>query len=114
MKQSRKAKEIEARRTADPISQLVGREDIDYTDPDALPTAPRSVGQVTEIATFPKLTVSPERIIDDLLVLMRESPGWDFFCVDDAFLFLSQAKQADPALALTVRIADELRKRRML
>lgn len=114
MKQSRKQQAIEARRASDPIAQKVGRTDIDYTDPDQLPTAPRSVGQVTEIATFPKLTVSAERIIDDLLVLTRESPGWDFSCVDDAFLFLSQAKRDDPALALTVRIADELRKRGLL
>lgn len=114
MKLSRKQQAIEARRASDPISRLVGRDDIDYEDPDALSTAPRSVGQVTESATFPKLMVSPERVIDDLLVLMRESPGWDFSCVDDAFLFLSQAKRDDPALVLTVRIADELRRRGLL
>lgn len=42
-KLSRKARDIEARRAADPIAQAIGRSDIDYTDPDQLPTAPRMV-----------------------------------------------------------------------
>lgn len=46
MKQSRKQREIEARRAADPLAQAVGREDIDYGSDD-LPTAPRSVTSPT-------------------------------------------------------------------
>lgn len=41
MKPSKRQLDIEARKAADPIAQALGREDIDYTDPDQLPTAPR-------------------------------------------------------------------------
>jgi len=40
-KPSKRQLDIEARMASDPIAQAVGREDIDYTDPDQLPTAPR-------------------------------------------------------------------------
>lgn len=42
MKLSRRQQEIEARRASDPIAQFMEREDVDYTDPDQLPTAPRN------------------------------------------------------------------------
>lgn len=51
MKLSRKQKEIEARKAADPIAQALGRVDIDYTDPDQLPTAPRVVSKIVEVGT---------------------------------------------------------------
>jgi hypothetical protein len=41
VKQSRRQREIEARKAADPIAQVVGRNDIDYGSDD-LPAAPRS------------------------------------------------------------------------
>lgn len=41
MKKSKRQLEIEARMAADPIAQALGRTDIDYSDPDQLPTAPR-------------------------------------------------------------------------
>lgn len=41
-KLSRKQREIEARRAADPVAQALGRDDIDYST-DELPTAPRSI-----------------------------------------------------------------------
>jgi hypothetical protein len=57
-KLSRKAREIEARRAADPIAQALGRTDIDYTDPDQLPSAPRitlpAVPVVIEAELAPK------------------------------------------------------------
>ncbi len=40
MKPSKKQREIEARKAADPIAQVIGRDDIDYST-DELPTAPR-------------------------------------------------------------------------
>lgn len=52
-KLSRKARDIEARRAADPIAQAVGRVDIDYSDPDQLPTAPRV--SVQPVVVAPKL-----------------------------------------------------------
>lgn len=48
MKQSRRQKEIEARKAADPIAQALGRTDIDY-ESDDLPTAPRMNRPVTGI-----------------------------------------------------------------
>jgi hypothetical protein len=40
MKLSKRKQEIEARKASDPISQLMEREDVDYSS-DELPTAPR-------------------------------------------------------------------------
>lgn len=43
MEKSKRQLEIEARMAADPIAQAIGRTDIDYSDPDQLPTAPRAI-----------------------------------------------------------------------
>lgn len=49
MKLSRKQQAIEARRASDPIAQKMERTDIDYTDPDQLPTAPRAMAAAVAI-----------------------------------------------------------------
>jgi hypothetical protein len=124
VRQSRKQKEIEARRAADPLSQVVGRVDIDYGSDD-LPTAPpilkarppADLGPVAEIQhEIHKRAFSPEHLIDDLLVMLRPTNGWNIglSCVDDAFVFLAQARQNDPNLVLTLSVCDEMRRRGLL
>lgn len=49
---SKRQKEIEARRAADPVAQALGREDIDYTS-DELPTAPRLTDREWLLANVP-------------------------------------------------------------
>lgn len=63
MKQSRKQREIAARRAADPIAQIVERTDIDYSDPDQLPTAPRAtavaaMGAIAAVADYSKQKIA--------------------------------------------------------
>lgn len=43
MKQSKRQQAIEARRASDPIARKMERTDIDYANPDELPTAPRII-----------------------------------------------------------------------
>jgi hypothetical protein len=50
-------------------------------------------------------------VVDGLLVLMRETPGWDFNTVDHAFSYLRRMKHAFPYAPLAVSVADELRRR---
>ena len=50
-------------------------------------------------------------VVDGLLALIREVPGWDFNTVDHAFSYLRRMKRAFPYAPLTVSIADELRRR---
>lgn len=51
-KLSKKAQAVEARKASDPLAQNLGREDIDYTNPDELPSG-GSVGVVDAVG--PKL-----------------------------------------------------------
>lgn len=50
-------------------------------------------------------------VVDGLLALMRESPGWDFNVVDHAFNYLQRMKRALPYVPITKSVADELRRR---
>lgn len=57
----------------------------------------------------------PARIIDGLLILMRETPGWDgYLAVDAAFEYLDWVRNQDPSFPLTVSVADELRRRNLI
>lgn len=71
MKPSKRQREIEARRAADPIAQVVGRTDVDYST-DELPTAPRVVAPIESgdsefSATLTKEAKYPASVLDDLL-----------------------------------------------
>ena len=61
MKLSKRQQEIEARKASDPIAQVVGRTDIDYTDPDQLPTAPR----VSAVEQRPEITIESLRVEEE-------------------------------------------------
>jgi hypothetical protein len=50
-------------------------------------------------------------VVDSLLVLMRETPGWDFNAVDRAFSYLRRMDRAFPHAPLIVSVANELRHR---
>jgi hypothetical protein len=50
-------------------------------------------------------------VVDGLLALMRESPGWDFNTVDHAFGYLRRMRHAFPHAPLTMSVTDELRRR---
>lgn len=56
---SKKQREIEARKAADPIAQVMEREDIDYSS-DELPSAPR----VVERRTVQEWQASIDRVIE--------------------------------------------------
>ena len=50
-------------------------------------------------------------VVDGLLMLMRERPGWDFNGVDHAFSYLRRMKHAYPEIWLSASVLHELRQR---
>ncbi len=94
MKKSKRQEAIEARIASDPIAQKVGRTDIDYTNPDELPTAPR-MAVVSEPATVESL--APRMLVDafpdDVTATMR---GDEVVAIEHLPMYLECAMCGEP------------------